>query len=50
MLDGWSAPIIAAYLGLVVVWYERGQIFRAILEFIRFVTLCYSSQFNNFHA
>ncbi|KAJ3573237.1 hypothetical protein NP233_g2572 [Leucocoprinus birnbaumii] len=35
VLDGWSAPIIAAYLGLVVVWYERGEIFRAVLEFIR---------------
>ncbi|KAF5345112.1 hypothetical protein D9756_011467 [Leucocoprinus leucothites] len=35
VLDGWTAPIIASYLGLVVVWYDKGEIHRTILEFIR---------------
>ncbi|KAF5345254.1 hypothetical protein D9756_011425 [Leucocoprinus leucothites] len=34
VLDGWTAPIIASYLGLVVVWYDKGEIHRTILEFI----------------
>lgn len=37
VLDGWSAPIVASFLGIVVVWYDEGIIYRAILEFIRFV-------------
>jgi hypothetical protein len=36
-MDGWTAPIVASFLGIVVVWYESGKIHRAILEFIRFV-------------
>jgi hypothetical protein len=35
VLDGWTAPIIASYLGLVVVWYANGTINRAVLELIR---------------
>ncbi|KAJ3500635.1 hypothetical protein NLJ89_g9707 [Agrocybe chaxingu] len=35
VLDGWTSPLIASYLGLVVVWYQDGSIHRAILEFIR---------------
>jgi len=34
-LDGWTAPLVASYLGLVVIWYQDGKIYRAILEFIR---------------
>jgi hypothetical protein len=37
VMDGWTAPIVASFLGIVVVWYESGKIHRAILEFIRFV-------------
>ncbi len=35
VLDGWTSPLVSSYLGLVVVWYEKGYIHRAILEFIR---------------
>ncbi|KAF5345585.1 hypothetical protein D9756_011054 [Leucocoprinus leucothites] len=34
VLDGWTVPIIASYLGLVVVWYDKGKIHQTILEFI----------------
>ena len=34
-VDGWTAPLVASYLGLVVIWYQDGKIYRAILEFIR---------------
>jgi hypothetical protein len=39
VLDGWTAPIVASFLGLVVVWYSNGIVHRAILEFIRLVSL-----------
>ena len=39
VLDGWTAPIVASFLGIVVVWYSNGIIHRAILEFIRLVSL-----------
>ncbi|KAK7047943.1 hypothetical protein VNI00_006271 [Paramarasmius palmivorus] len=35
-VDGWTAPIASSYLGIVVIWYANGRIYRAILEFIRF--------------
>ena len=35
VLDGWTAPIVASFLGLVVVWFHEGVIYRAVLEFIR---------------
>ncbi|TFK37882.1 hypothetical protein BDQ12DRAFT_723952 [Crucibulum laeve] len=35
VLDGWTAPIIASYLGIVIVWYTNGQIHRCVLEFIK---------------
>ena len=35
VLDGWTAPIVASYLGLVVVWYENGWVHKAILDFIQ---------------
>ena len=34
VLDGWSAPLIASYLGLVVVWHDKGIIYQTVLEFI----------------
>ncbi|KAJ3563702.1 hypothetical protein NP233_g8774 [Leucocoprinus birnbaumii] len=37
VLDGWTAPIIAAYLGLVIVWSDEGEIHHMILEFVRCV-------------
>ena len=36
VLDGWTAPLVASYLGLVVVWHDKGLIYRAVLEFIRY--------------
>ncbi|KAF9439969.1 hypothetical protein P691DRAFT_689171, partial [Macrolepiota fuliginosa MF-IS2] len=27
VLDGWTVPTAASYLGLVVVWHENGEIF-----------------------
>ncbi|KAF8224923.1 hypothetical protein L208DRAFT_1508099, partial [Tricholoma matsutake] len=35
VLDGWTAPIVASFLGLVVVWFDEGVIHHAVLEFIR---------------
>lgn len=35
VIDGWTAPLVASYLGICVVWYDGGKIHRAILEFIR---------------
>jgi len=35
VIDGWTAPFAASYLGIVVVWLSGGKIWRAILEFIR---------------
>jgi len=30
-----TAPIVASYIGLVVVWYENGLVHNAILDFIQ---------------
>jgi len=38
VLDGWTAPIIASFLGIVVVWFQEGVIYHAILEFIWLVS------------
>jgi len=35
-VDGWTAPITAAFLGVVVVWHDKGEIHRCVLEFIRY--------------
>ncbi|KAF5348283.1 hypothetical protein D9756_010486 [Leucocoprinus leucothites] len=35
VLEGWTAPIVVSYLGLVVIWSEQGTIYRTVLEFIR---------------
>ncbi|KAJ7772032.1 hypothetical protein DFH07DRAFT_879090, partial [Mycena maculata] len=34
VIDGWTAPFVASYLGIVIVWFAAGKIHRAILEFI----------------
>ncbi|RXW13602.1 hypothetical protein EST38_g12250, partial [Candolleomyces aberdarensis] len=34
-VDGWTAPITASFLGVVLIWSEQGEIHRIILEFIR---------------
>ncbi|KAF8218480.1 hypothetical protein L208DRAFT_1350996, partial [Tricholoma matsutake] len=35
VLHGWTDPIVASFLGLVVVWFHEGVIYCAVLEFIR---------------
>ncbi|KAG2084912.1 hypothetical protein BD769DRAFT_1681925 [Suillus cothurnatus] len=35
VIDGWLAPFAYSYLGIVVVWYDRGKIWRSTLELIR---------------
>ncbi|KAK6992134.1 ribonuclease H-like domain-containing protein, partial [Favolaschia claudopus] len=35
VVDGWTAPIVASYLGVVIIWFSLGKIHRTILEFIR---------------
>jgi len=35
VIDGWTSPLVASFLGIVVVWCDGGVIYRAILEFIR---------------
>jgi hypothetical protein len=45
-MDGWTAPIVASFLGIVVVWYEEGVIYRAILEFIRWDYTSSNMSFN----
>ncbi|KAJ6590361.1 hypothetical protein B0H10DRAFT_2442367, partial [Mycena sp. CBHHK59/15] len=35
IIDGWTAPFVASYLGIVIVWFAAGKIHHAILEFIR---------------
>ncbi|KIK75067.1 hypothetical protein PAXRUDRAFT_173907, partial [Paxillus rubicundulus Ve08.2h10] len=34
-VDGWTAPIVASYLGIVVIWVDKGTLYRAVLEFSR---------------
>lgn len=36
VMDGWTSPILACYLGIVAVWFRRGKIHRCILEFARY--------------
>ena len=37
VLDGLTAPIVASFLGIVVVWFQEGVIYHAVLDFIRLV-------------
>lgn len=34
-LDGWTSPLVSSYLGIVVIWYDKGKIWRATLDFSR---------------
>ncbi|VDC05352.1 unnamed protein product [Peniophora sp. CBMAI 1063] len=34
-IDGWTAPLAWSYLGVVVIWYESGLMYRAVLDFVR---------------
>ena len=36
VIDGWTAPFAALYLGIVIVWFAIGQIHQCILEFVRY--------------
>jgi hypothetical protein len=38
VLDGWTAPLVASYLGIIVVWSQEGILYRAVLEFVRYET------------
>ncbi|KAF8218613.1 hypothetical protein L208DRAFT_1349570, partial [Tricholoma matsutake] len=40
VLEGWTAPIVASFLGIVVVWFQEGVIYCAVLEFIRLPSIC----------
>ncbi|GBE85912.1 hypothetical protein SCP_0804360 [Sparassis crispa] len=44
-IDGWTAPIVASYLGIVVIWYDMGKIHRAVLEFICLIAKIFISFF-----
>lgn len=33
--DGWQAPLITSFMGIVIMWYDEGKIWRAVLEFCR---------------
>ncbi|KIJ06880.1 hypothetical protein PAXINDRAFT_91339, partial [Paxillus involutus ATCC 200175] len=35
VIDGWTSPFSALYLGVVVVWFAEGKIWRSVLEFLR---------------
>ena len=37
VIDGWTSPLMASYLGIVVMWFSGGVLHRRILEFIRYV-------------
>ncbi|KAF8240469.1 hypothetical protein L208DRAFT_1233300 [Tricholoma matsutake] len=39
VLNGWTAPILASFLGLVVVWFHERVIYHGVLEFIRLVLI-----------
>ena len=43
VMDGWTSPILACYLGIVVVWFCHGRIHRCILEFARYEAQLLSS-------
>lgn len=35
VMDGWTAPTMRSYLGVVIIWQTSGELRRAVLEFIR---------------
>jgi hypothetical protein len=34
-IDGWSAPIVVSFLGIVASWEEGGEIKEIVLEFVK---------------
>ena len=36
VMDGWTSPILACYLGIVAIWFCSGRVHRCILEFARY--------------
>lgn len=38
VMDGWTSPILACYLGIVAIWFSAGKVHRCILEFARYET------------
>lgn len=36
-VDGWTSPTSESYLGIIVFWYEETKLWRAVLEFVRYV-------------
>jgi hypothetical protein len=34
-IDGWSSPLTASFLGIVVFWRQDGRLWRSVLEFIQ---------------
>ncbi|KAG9079673.1 hypothetical protein FRC06_007593 [Ceratobasidium sp. 370] len=34
-IDGWTSPISESYLGIIAVWFDKLEIHRCILEFVR---------------
>ena len=39
VIDGWTSPLMASYLGIVVMWFSGGVLHRRILEFIRYIQI-----------
>ncbi|KIO18118.1 hypothetical protein M407DRAFT_52258, partial [Tulasnella calospora MUT 4182] len=34
-VDGWQSPLVTSFMGVVLIWYEDGKIWRVTLEFCR---------------
>ncbi|KAG8903891.1 hypothetical protein FRC01_008939, partial [Tulasnella sp. 417] len=34
-VDGWQSPLVTLFMGVILIWYEGGKIWRVILEFCR---------------
>lgn len=43
VIDGWTSPLMASYLGIVVMWFSGGMLHRRILEFVRYAKLSHPS-------
>jgi len=44
VIDGWTSPLMASYLGIVVTWFSGGMLHRWILEFVRYVRPSHSCE------
>jgi hypothetical protein len=33
-IDGWTSPLVASFLGVIVFWRHNGVMWHSILEFI----------------